>query len=68
MSIERTIALTADWLCETAPVVFTGRRSDQPQMSDPFPLYQQCVMHNKQFFKDVHGYTPDPTSKTGLAG
>ena len=68
MSIERTIAITADWLLETNPVVFTGRCSDQPQMADPFPLFQQCVMDNKQFFRDIHGYTPDPTSKTGLAG
>ena len=68
MSIERTIALTADWLSETAPVVYTGRCSDQPQMADPFPIYQQCVKDNPAFFKDVHGYTPDPTSKTGLAG
>ena len=68
MSIEMTIALTADWLLETIPVVYTGCCSDQPQMADPFPLYQQCVMDNKQFFIDVHGYTPKPNSKTGLAG
>jgi hypothetical protein len=60
--------MTADWLCETAPVVFTGRCSDQPHLADPFPIYQQVVRDNPAFFKDIHGYTPDPNSKTGLAG
>eukprot|EP00966_Prymnesium_polylepis_P082892 1919840-Prymnesium_polylepis.1 len=68
MSIERTIAMTADWLCETAPVVYTGRRSDQPHLADPFPIYQQVARDNAAFFRDIHGYTPDPNSKSGLAG
>jgi hypothetical protein len=68
MSTATTIELTADWLCKKQPVVFTGRTSDQPLLADPFPIYQQCVKDNPAFFKDVHGYTPDPTSKTGLAG
>ena len=69
MSIEATIAITASWLCKHKPVVFTNRTKDQPQMTDPFKdIYQQVVKDNKQFFKDVHDYTPDPNSKTGLAG
>ena len=60
--------MTVDWLLETNPVVFTGRRSDQPHMADPFTIYQQCVKDNKQFFIDVHGYTPKLNTKTGLAG
>ena len=65
MSIEATIAITADWLCKHKPVVFTNRTKDQPQMTDPFKdIYQQVVKDNKQFFKDVHDYTPDPNSKS----
>eukprot|EP00966_Prymnesium_polylepis_P195328 4527419-Prymnesium_polylepis.1 len=60
--------MTADWLCKTHPVVYTGRTADQPHLADPFSIYQQVVCDNPAFFKDVHGYTPDPTSKTGLAG
>ena len=68
MALEATIAITADWLCTTQPVVFTNRQKDQPRMADPFPLYQACVRDNKAFFRDVYGYVPDPKSKTGLAG
>ena len=68
MALEATIAITADWLCKTQPVVFTNRTKDQPHMADPFPLYQACVKDNKAFFRDVYGYVPDPKSKTGLAG
>ena len=69
MSIEATIAITADWLCKHRPVVFTNRTKDQPLMTDPFKdIYQQVMKDNKRFFKDLHDYTPDPNSKTGLAG
>ena len=68
MALEATIAITADWLCKTQPVVFTNRQKDQPHMADPFPLYQACVRDNKAFFRDVYGYVPNPRSKTGLAG
>ena len=37
-------------------------------MADPFPIYQQVVRDNKAFFKEKHGYVPDPNTKTGLAG
>ena len=37
-------------------------------MADPFPIYQQVVRDNKAFFKEAHGYVPDPNTKTGLAG
>ena len=65
---SETIAMTADWLCKTHPVVYTGRTADQPRMAD-FPIiYQQVVRDNPAFFKDVHGYTPKLNTKTGLAG
>ena len=67
-TIAATIALTAEWLCKTNLVVFTNRSKDQPHLADPFPLYQQCVKDNHIFFKDVHGYVPNPNTKTGLAG
>ena len=67
-AIEATINLTADWLVKHKPVVFTNRSKDQPLMADPFPIYQQVVRDNPAFFKEVHGYVPDPNSKTGLAG
>ena len=67
-AIDATIALTVEWLCKTNPVVFTNRSKDQPHLADPFPLYQQCVKDNPVFFKDVHGYVPNPNTKTGLAG
>ena len=67
-AIEATINLTADWLCKHKPVVFTNRTKDQPLMADPFPIYQQVVRDNPAFFKEKHGYVPDPKSKTGLAG
>ena len=56
MALEATIAITADWLCKTQPVVFTNRQKDQPHMADPFPLYQACVKDNKAFFRDA-GWT-----------
>ena len=65
---EATINLTADWLVKHKPVVYTGRTKDQPLMADPFPIYQQVVRDNKAFFKEKHGYVPDPNTKTGLAG
>jgi hypothetical protein len=68
MSIEATINVTAHWLCKTHPVVFTNRQKDQPLLADPFPMFQMCVKDNAAFFKDEHGYMPDPTSRTGLAG
>ena len=69
MSTEATIAITVEWLCKHKPVVFTNRTKDQPLLADPFKdIYQQVVKDNKRFFQVVHGYTPDPTSKTGLAG
>ena len=69
MSIQATINVTAAWLCKHKPVVFTNRTKDQPLLADPFKdIYQQVVKDNKRFFQVVHGYTPDPTSKTGLAG
>jgi hypothetical protein len=68
MSIQATIAVTADWLCKHKPVVYTNRTKDQPMMTDPFPIYQQVVKDNKAFFRDVHGYVPLPNTKTGLAG
>ena len=37
-------------------------------MADPFLIYQQVVRDNKAFFKEKHGYVPDPNTKTGLAG
>ena len=37
-------------------------------MADPFPIYQQVVRDNPAFFKEKHGYVPDPNTKTGLAG
>ena len=37
-------------------------------MADPFPIYQQVVRDNQAFFKAVYDYTPDPNTKTGLAG
>ena len=67
-AIDATIRVTADWLCETKPVVYTGRTKDQPLMADPFPIFQQVVKAFPDFFKEVHGYVPDPNSKTGLAG
>ena len=68
MSIQATIAITADWLCKHRPVVFTNRTKDQPLMADPFPIYQQVVKDNEAFFRDVHGYVPLSNTKTGLAG
>ena len=67
-AIDATIRVTADWLCETKPVVYTGRKKDQPLMADPFPIFQQVVKAFPDFFKEEHGYVPDPNSKTGLAG
>jgi hypothetical protein len=67
-AIEATINLTANWLVKHMPVVYTGRTKDQPLMADPFPIYQQVVRDNKAFFKEKHGYVPDPNTKTGLAG
>ena len=61
-AIDATIRVTADWLCETKPVVYTGRTKDQPLMADPFPIYQQVVKANPAFFKEVHGYVPDPNT------
>ena len=46
MSIQATMAITADWLCKHRPVVFTNRTKDQPLMTDPFPIYQQVVKDN----------------------
>ena len=66
--IEATINLTADWLMQHKPVVYTGRTKDQPLMADPFPIFQKVVKDNAAFFKETHGYVPDPNSKTGLAG
>ena len=68
MSTEATIAITVDWLCKHRPVVYTGRTKDQPLMADPFPIYQQVVRDNQAFFKAVYDYTPNPNTKTGLAG
>ena len=68
MSIQATIAITADWLCKHRPVAFTNRTKDQPLLADPFPIYQQVVRDNKAFFRDMHGYVPLPNTKTGLAG
>ena len=65
---QATINLTADWLVKHKPVVFTNRTKDQPLLADPFPIYQQVVRDNAAFFKEVHGYVPDPNTKTGLAG
>ena len=67
-AIEATIQITADWLVKHKPVVYTGRTKDQPLMADPFPIYQQVVRDNQAFFKAVYDYTPDPNTKTGLAG
>ena len=67
-AIEATIQITVDWLLQHEPVVFTNRSKDQPLMADPFPIYQQVVRDNKAFFKEKHGYVPDPNTKTGLAG
>ena len=67
-ALDATIVLTADWLCKTTLVVFTNRAKDQPLLADPFPLYQQCVKDNKDFFKAVHNYEPAANTKTGLAG
>ena len=67
-AIDATIRVTADWLCETKPVVHTGRTKDQPLMADPFPIFQQVVKAFPDFFKEEYGYVPDPSSKTGLAG
>ena len=67
-AIEATIKVTADWLCENKLVVFTNRTKDQPLLADPFLIYQQVVRDNPAFFKEKHGYVPDPKSKSGLAG
>ena len=67
-AIDATTRVTADWLCETKPVVHTGRTKDQPLMADPFPIFQQVVKAFPDFFKEEYGYVPDPSSKTGLAG
>ena len=67
-AIEATIKITADWLGKHKPVVFTNRFKDQPLMADPFPIYQQVVRDNQAFFKAVYDYTPNPNTKTGLAG
>ena len=67
-AIEATIQITVAWLLKHEPVVFTNRSKDQPLMADPFPIYQQVVRDNKAFFKEKHGYVPDPNTKTGLAG
>ena len=66
--VEATIAITVVWLCKYKPVVFTNHSKDQPLMADPFPIYQQVVKDNKEFFRDKHGYVPLPNTKTGLAG
>ena len=61
-AIDATTRVTADWLCETKPVVHTGRTKDQPLMADPFPIFQQVVKAFPDFFKEEYGYVPDPSS------
>ena len=65
--IEAAIAMTVDWLLETRPVVYTGRKGDQPLMADPHPLFQQCVKAKKGWWAVNHNYLPGG-DKNGLAG
>ena len=68
MPFETTINMTVSWLMKKHPVKYTGRHGNQPNMADPFPLFQQCVNDNKAYWEEVHGCKPDPKTKTGLAG
>ena len=68
MPFESTINMTVNWLMKRHPVKYTGRHGNQPNLADPFPLFQQCVNDNKAYWEDEHGCKPDPKTKTGLAG
>ena len=61
-----TLDMTVNWLMAKHPVVFTGIGANAHKMAHPFSLFQDCVDDNRDWWLDVHDYTPEHGKRAGV--
>ena len=60
------IAFTADWLCRTHPVQFTGIAANAHKMAHPHALFQRIVADCPDYWRTEHQYAPEPGKRAGV--